>query len=301
MASIREVGAMAYKLYEQYNCVWPGGSTPLKPVGFAIHWWGDPAQKPQFMSIVQLLENRAAQGSASVHFVAEAGQVACLTSPFEVAWAQGDGGAGWGNNHLISIECNPRCTAEDRETVAELIADQNIQNGIPIVLYPHNDFTSTQCPGVWEQWIPSITARAKAIVAAKLGTIKPDSSSVKPIPAKPPVKEPPVKPAPKPSVDTRIHWVVEKGDTLGKISQYYFNDLTHIAAIKSHNGIKDANKITPGQKIYIPGTLIWVIEAPDTIRSVAAYYGLDPAYLAKKNGLAGPDATIFIGNTLKIQ
>lgn len=156
---------MTYQLIEDYSCIWPTGPTSLEPKGFAIHWWG--AGTPQFMPIVELLVNRAIQGSASIHFVAEAGRVACLTSPFEVAWGQGDGGTGWGNRNLVSIECNPRCSPEDRETVAELIADQHIRNGIPINLYPHNKFTATQCPGVWEQWIPWLTERAKQIVAEK--------------------------------------------------------------------------------------------------------------------------------------
>lgn len=156
---------MAYIMIEDYSCVWPTGPTPLDPKGFAIHWWG--SGTPQFLPIVQLLVNRAAQGSASVTFVAEEGQVACLTSPFEVAWGQGDGANGWGNRNLVSIECNPRCSPGDRETVAELIADQHIRNGIPINLYPHKKFTATQCPGVWEQWIPWLTKRANEIVAEK--------------------------------------------------------------------------------------------------------------------------------------
>lgn len=156
---------MAYIMIEDYSCVWPTGVTPLDPQGFAIHWWG--SGTPQFMPIVNLLVNRAAQGSASIHFVAEEGLVACLTSPFEVAWGQGDGANGWGNRNLVSIECNPRCSAGDRETVAELIADQHIKNGIPINLYPHNKFTATMCPGVWEQWIPWLTNRANEIVAEK--------------------------------------------------------------------------------------------------------------------------------------
>jgi LysM repeat protein len=113
------------------------------------------------------------------------------------------------------------------------------------------------------------------------------------------------KPAPKPAVqrprvypDSDIHWVVGKGDTLGKIQKYY-NGPT-VAQIAAYNNI-NPNRITPGQKIWIPGPLVWVIEAPDTIRSVARYYGLDPAYLARLNGLPGPDATIYIGNRLIIK
>jgi LysM repeat protein len=73
-----------------------------------------------------------------------------------------------------------------------------------------------------------------------------------------------------------------------------------VDAIAAYNGI-DKDHIEPGQKIWIPGPLVWNIEGPDTIRSIAAYYGLDPAYLASLNGLAGPDAEIYIGNTLTIK
>ena len=129
--------------------------------------------------------------------------------------------------------------------------------------------------------------------------IKPQGGVTKPAPK--PAPKPVPAPAPKPAhSDSEIHWVVSTGDSLGKISQYYFGDLTHIAALKAYNHIADANKVSVGQKVFIPGPLVWTIEGPDTIRSIARYYGLDPAYLAKKNGLSGPDATIYIGNTLKI-
>lgn len=158
---------MTYQLLEQYSSAFVGPA--MVPKGFAIHWWGDPAQKPTFDAIVNVLLERGRQQSASVNFIAEAGLVACLVSSTNVAWGQGDGGTGWGNLNLVSIECNPRCTAADRETVAELMADQHILNGVPLVAYPHNKFTATQCPGVWEQYIPWLVSRAKQIVAAKQG------------------------------------------------------------------------------------------------------------------------------------
>lgn len=144
----------------------------MQAKGFAIHWWGDPAQKPTFTGILNVLLQRGIEKSASVNFLAEAGKVACLVSPTRVAWGQGDGGTGWGNLNLVSIECNPRCTVADRETVAELMADQHILNGIPLVAYPHNKFTATQCPGVWEQHIPMLVSRAKQIVAARQNPTK---------------------------------------------------------------------------------------------------------------------------------
>lgn len=133
------------------------------------------------------------------------------------------------------------------------------------------------------------------LLLAKVKTymgIKPPAAPVVPASSKPATPKPKVYP------NSDIHWVVGKGDTLGKIQKYY-NGPT-VAQIAAYNNI-NPNQIKPGQKIWIPGPLVWVIEGPDTIRSVARYYGLDPAYLARLNGLPGPDATIYIGNRLIIK
>lgn len=203
---------MSYTLLEQYSSAFVGPA--LNPKGFAIHWWGDPAQRPTFYGIVNVLMTRGAQQSASVHFIAESGLVACLVSPNRVAWGQGDGGSGWGNLNLVSIECNPRCTAGDRETVAELMADQHIINGIPLVAYPHKQFTATQCPGVWEQHIPWLVSRAKQIVAEKT---KP---APKPTPKPDPKPQP--KPTPKPggTVLTPVDVWAYKNPNLEKTDAY---------------------------------------------------------------------------------
>lgn len=284
-------------MHEEYSCVWPTGTTPLDPKGFAIHWWGDGS--PQFWPIVDLLVNRAAQGSASVTFVAESGLVACLTSPFEVAWAQGDGANGWGNRNLVSIECNPRCSAEDRETVAELIADQHIQNGIPINLYPHKKFTATACPGVWEKWIPWLTDRANQIVAEKTnGTWEKPAPAPEPAPAPAPVNTGNNGHNP----DTEIHWVVESGDTISKIADYYYAEHSQetINRLASYNGISDPNRISVGQNIFIPGPVYWTVEGPDELVTIAAYYGMDADALAHNNGLPNRNAEIFVDQVLTI-
>lgn len=135
-----------------------------------------------------------------------------------------------------------------------------------------------------------LLAKVKAYMGIKPPVVVPAST---PKPAtKPAVQKPRVYP------DSDIHWVVGKGDTLGKIQKYYGGPT--VAQIAAYNNI-NPNQIKPGQKIWIPGPLVWVIEGPDTIRSVARYYGLDPAYLARLNGLPGPDATIYIGNRLIIK
>lgn len=109
-----------------------------------------------------------------------------------------------------------------------------------------------------------------------------------------------VKPGPKadPPVDVEVHWAVKSGDTLSHIATY-FGIPGRVHDIAAHNGIHP-DKIYVGQRLRIPGPLVWVIEASDTVRSIAAYYGLDPAHLARRNGLPGPDAQIYVGNRLDV-
>jgi hypothetical protein len=72
--------------------------------------------------------------------------------------------------------------------------------------------------------------------------------------------------------------------------------------IAAYNGIKNVNALSVGQKVWVPGPLYWTnIQAPDTIKSIARYYGFDPLYLARLNGLPSADSEIYIGNNLLIQ
>lgn len=278
---------MTYTMIEDYSSSFVGPART--PAGWAIHWWDDPRNNPQFWPIVTLLLNRGNANSASVNFVGEAGLVACLVSPGFVAWGQGDGANGWGNNNLVSVECNPRCSAEDRETIAELIADQNIQNGVPIVLYPHNKFTATQCPGVWEQWIPWLTERAHQIVAEKTGAAQPAPAPT---------------PAPQPASgqiirsDNELHWVVEPGDTLTKVALHYYGDKNFVSNIAQYNNI-DPDRISVGQKIWVPGPIYWTVDPGDTLGKIGAYYGISAEVIAANNGIRDINQ-ISVGQRLTI-
>jgi N-acetylmuramoyl-L-alanine amidase CwlA len=275
----------------------------MVPKGITIHWWGDPAHRPTFDGIVNVLLERGRQQSASVHFVAEAGRVACLVSPTVNSWGNGDGAVGWGNLNTITIECNPRCTAADRETVAELIAFlRRTYNVNPLPLFPHKRWTNTQCPGVWEQWLPWLDKRANEINA---------NGGTAPVVAPAPAPKPVVKPAPPASGSTtiqrstqEIHWNVEKGDTLGKIAAYYYGDgsNSNVQKIAAYNGIKNVNSLSVGQKVWIPGPMAWTIEAPDTVASICDYYGIVWQWLAARNPkqVWGPNTELYIGNVLKI-
>jgi LysM repeat protein len=109
-------------------------------------------------------------------------------------------------------------------------------------------------------------------------------------------------PAPVQRGANEIHWIVERGDTLAKIAQYYYGKAgtAEVNKIAAHNGIKNVNSLAVGQKVYIPGPLVWTVEAPDTYSSIAAYYGLDADYLARKNGDTNRNSEIYIGNIVQI-
>ena len=106
-----------------------------------IHWWGDTTD---FMTVINTFCNGGKQTSA--HYVAEAGRVACVVSPWDAAWACGNLD---GNRRSISIECNPLGRDEDYQTVADLIAYLRAQYGdLPLV--PHNYWVATACPGNYD-------------------------------------------------------------------------------------------------------------------------------------------------------
>ena len=169
-----------YKYYTHLNSQLVGPWR--KPRFIVLHWYGAPGQTSDVHGTAQYLANAV---HASVHYVTAAGVVYCLTDPDNAAYAQGDGANGEGNLYGISIENNPHCTPEDRETTAQLIADIRKTYG-PLPLRIHKHFTATQCPGVWEQHVGWLDARANEINAGK-----PAGASPAPAPApKPPAPAP---------------------------------------------------------------------------------------------------------------
>lgn len=81
----------------------------------------------------------------------EEGKVACLVSPGDRAWACGDGVGcnSGGNDRSISIECNPRQSDGDYQTIAELVRDLLAVYG-DLPLYPHKHFFNTASPGTYD-------------------------------------------------------------------------------------------------------------------------------------------------------
>ena len=129
-----------------------------------IHHWGATGQK--FMNVVKYLCREG--GNTSAHYVAEAGQVACIVDPDDRAWHAGHGlnVPHGGNATSIGIECRPERSAEDFETVAELIADLRDTYG-DLPLYPHSHWTATGCPGLWKSHLTKLSKRADEIRASR--------------------------------------------------------------------------------------------------------------------------------------
>lgn len=156
---------MTYQDITQYNSP---NMTPGRPWGInkiVIHWWGDPNTHPTFEGVIQTLCSPAR--GASAHYVVEAGRVACIVDPDNRAWHAGDGigNGSQGNDRGIGIECNPRQSDGDYQTIAELIRDlRKVYGDLP--LHPHREFNATACPGTYDLARLDRLARGQATTPA---------------------------------------------------------------------------------------------------------------------------------------
>lgn len=91
-------------------------------------------------------------------------------------------------------------------------------------------------------------------------------------------------------------WHVEAGDTLAKISNYYFGNTKHVAAIAKYNAIPNENAINVGQTIYIPGPLKWIVDPGDTWEKIDNYYGYGHGWTKSRN----PGKSLTPGTVLSI-
>ena len=144
---------MAYEYITEYTS--PNQSPrALNIQSITIHWWGDPAAGYSFSGTVNHLCNPNTDVSA--HYVAEAGRVACLVDCNKAAW---HAGTYRGNHSSIGIECNPRTSAGDLETVAQLIADiRSVYGALPLL--PHHHWVNTACPGTYTAQLEWLNRRA---------------------------------------------------------------------------------------------------------------------------------------------
>lgn len=150
---------MGYEYFTQWDSPnFTKGRKAGKPSFIVIHHWGNDGQK--FANVVNYLCR--ANGNSSAHYVVQNSMVACIVDPDDTAWHAGSGG----NPRGIGIECRPECSAGDKETVAELIADLRKTYG-NLPLYPHKKFMATACPGRWEAQLGWLDKRANEILNGK--------------------------------------------------------------------------------------------------------------------------------------
>jgi len=180
---------MSYKYETQYDSpnytlgadaprVW---GRPYKVTAIAIHWWGDPNNKPSYEGVIAYL-CRASSG-VSAHFVATGTgrRAAQLIDLRNASWATNSA-----NPYTVSIECDPRARNEDYDVVAELIANiRSVYGNIPLV--PHRQFVATACPGVYDLNRLNNLANTKD-GSGDWGVVK--NKVTKPVPAPTPVPTP---------------------------------------------------------------------------------------------------------------
>jgi hypothetical protein len=157
--------------------------------GITIHHWGDPANNPQFINIVNYLSR--ANGNTSAHYVATGSgrQVACIVSPDNAAW---HGGTAWANARTIGIELDPRARDEDYDVAAELVADLRSAYG-DVPIYWHSYFVATACPGKWSpERLDKLSYTKYSASAFGKGGTKPQNVPKPPVVVAPPVVKPPV-------------------------------------------------------------------------------------------------------------
>lgn len=142
-----------------------GYARPKTPVSDVIHHWDDPASKPTFDGTLNHLKNQPSNG-VSAHWVGQADRVAQMVSEANASHANGHAAA---NAMTVTHEWNPRCSAEDREALAEHLARRWIARGYskPGLIEYHSMYFGTACPGRYAQHIKSIQARANALFHAK--------------------------------------------------------------------------------------------------------------------------------------
>lgn len=254
-----------------------------------VHHWGALGQN--IHTVAQYLAS-ANERSVSAHVVLQEDYVYFLVDFDDAAWHAGNAE---GNAKTIGIECRPEMTEGDLKTLASVI--RYIQKHTPdsdALVYIHQNWTPTACPGKYATQVDKIVNLVNA------GNITPSSTPTKPpVPVKPAPPKPPAKPVAPSGKNTGQWWIVEKGDTLGKIAEYYYGDVRAVQKIAAHNRISPDAKLQIGWKLYIPGPLYWIVEPNDTLGKIAKYYGVTVEYLVKYNGIKNPNE-INVGQQLWI-
>ena len=158
---------MSYEYITKYDSPnYTEGRQGNKISVIVIHHWGIDGQS--FNGVVNWLCRK--NGNSSAHYVIEGGKVACLVDCADTAWHAGNFAH---NLKSIGIECRPEMSAQDLETVCELVADlYEVYGVLPIV--GHKDVSATSCPGRYYAKLSYIKKRAQEIMnGSKPSTPKP--------------------------------------------------------------------------------------------------------------------------------
>ena len=282
---------MTYTLFEGHtsknytpsaNVAATFGQGPRVIVGITVHHWGSKGQNFWDVENYLCVNNTP----TSAHFVVERGLVSCIVSPLDAAWHSGNAR---GNALTIGLELRPEASNEDYQTAGELIAKLRADFGADLPLFHHRDWFATACPGVYD------LARLDRI-ARTIGTPQPVAQPVKAQPLPAPVKpNAPVagKFVPDP------HWKVDKGDTLAAAAKWAGVTVDRLA---KYNGIKDANKIKVGERIWPPvGRDTWIVDPGDTLSAISKFYGglVKVENIMNANGINDP-SKLTVGMRLQI-
>lgn len=112
--------------------------------GITVHWWDLPTKRKDsdHDKIVNYIYNKAVNGIGSINYVSSNTKITYMVSPDNVAWH-----AFSGNPTTIGIEFSPHLNAEGYKKAGWLIWQLEQRYGRKLALYPHNHWSSTQCPG----------------------------------------------------------------------------------------------------------------------------------------------------------
>lgn len=136
-----------------------------------LHWWGKPSGQT-FEGIRDYLIDNARQVSA--HYVVSGDRVARILPESRGAWGNGNRVA---NLEGIVIECDPNRVAETLPTLAALLADIFQRRG-DLPVYPHDHWTSTDCPGDYRPYLPALVKAATDGTSIVVGPSAPSTSPV---------------------------------------------------------------------------------------------------------------------------
>lgn len=257
----------------------------------AMHWYGDPKSSSDVHGTARYLSGVT---HASVNFVCGyaggEGHAYCLVNPTQIAYGQGDGANGYGNLFGISIENDPRMRPEDLEVSAHVVARIRRDFGIKFPLRPHQDFTSTACPGTYLGQLAWISARADQIngqASAPQHTPAPEATPGKSVYVPDP------------------HWLVEKGETLTKAADWA---KVTVEQMRVFNNLADANKITIGERLWSPTGRFdtWTVDPGNTLSGISEWYRVQHGHavsveqLQYANGINNPNTDVKVGMRLVI-